>query len=262
MKIFFVKIKEFGFLSLISLLVLLSSIVIFSSCTGAGRSSKTPEVPTLINTNPNAENPMIVLEFFKGKEHNHPLMAVWAEDLDGKYIETLYVAESIAKGIYIHGDKKSGKWMPGPIRRPATLPYWAHKRGVREEDGLYIPTFNTQMPDAITSATPKGNFILIAKTTKKYPTQFHLLFEINQSWDWNEHWTNNKFPEDKEYKTSSQPSLVYQAIINADSAKNPIQLKAIGHGHYSGANGELFEDLSTLTTALKIAEKILVRVDQ
>ncbi|MDD2413073.1 MAG: hypothetical protein RBS19_02315 [Bacteroidales bacterium] len=260
MKIFFSKIKEYGFLSIISILVLLSSITILSSCSEVGRSSKIPETPTVINTNPNAENPLIVLEFFKGKEHNHPLMAVWTEDLDGKYIETLYIAESIAKGMYIHGDKTSGKWMPGPIRRPATLPYWAHKRGVKEEDGLYIPSFLNPMPDAISSATPKSNFVLNAKTTKKYPKQFFILFEINQSWDWNEYWTNNKFPDDKEYKTSSQPSLVYRASINTDSLDNPVQLKAIGHGHYSGANGELFEDLSTLTTALKIAEKILVRV--
>lgn len=260
MKIFFLKIKEYGFLSMISVLVLLSSIIIFSSCSGAGRSSKILEIPTVINTNPNSDNFLIVLEFFKGKEHNHPLMAVWSEDLEGKYIETLYIAESIAKGMYIHGDKTSGKWMPGPIRRPATLPYWAHKRGVKEEDGLYIPSYSTPMPDAITSATPKSNFVLNAKTTKIYPKQFHILFEINQSWDWNEYWTNNKFPDDKEYKTSSQPSLVYRASINTDSPDYPVQLKAIGHGHYSGANGELFEDLSTLTTALKIAEKILVRV--
>lgn len=261
MKIIFTKINECLFLSIISVSILLSSIVILSSCSGAGRTLKTPETPTVINTNSDAQTPLIVLEFFKGKEHNHPLMAVWTEDLDGKYIETLYVAQSIAKGIYIHGDKKSGKWMPGPMRRPATLPYWAHKRGVKEEDGLYIPTIHTQMPDAITSATPKGNFVLNAKTTKIYPKQFQVLFEINQSWDWNEHWTNNKFPDDKEYKTSSQPSLVFQASINFDSSETPIQLKAIGHGHYSGANGELFEDLSTLTTAMKIAEKILVRVN-
>lgn len=254
------KIKEYSYLSLISALVTFSTLIILSSCSGSGRSSKTPEVPTQINTNANSEKFAIVIDFFKGKEHNHPLMAIWTEDLNGKYIETLYVAESIAKGIYQHGDKNSGKWMPGPVRRPATLPYWAHKRGVKEEDGLFIPTFLTPMPDAITSATPKGDFSLTAKTTKEYPKQFNVLFEINQSWDWNEYWTNNKFPDDKEYKTSSQPSLVYQATINLEAINEPLLLKAIGHGHHSGANGELFTDLSTITTALKIANKILVSI--
>ncbi len=260
MKKIFLKIRENSYLSIISIMILFSSIVILTSCTGAGRNSKTSEVPLVINTNPDSDNFPIVLEFHKGNEHNHPLMAIWTEDLSGKYIETLYVAESIAKGIYIHGDKKSGKWMPGPVRRPATLPYWAHKRGVKEEDGLFIPTFETPMSDAITSATPKGNFVLNAKTTQVYPKKFNLLFEINQSWDWNEFWTNNKFPDDKEYKTSSQPSLIYMASINLDSKGDKIELKAIGHGHHSGATGELFTDLSTITTALKIASKILVSV--
>ncbi|MBW6461035.1 MAG: DUF2271 domain-containing protein [Bacteroidales bacterium] len=43
-------------------------------------------------------------------------MVIWLEDMDGKYIETLYVAESIGKGIFRHGEKAKGQWMPGPIR--------------------------------------------------------------------------------------------------------------------------------------------------
>ena len=39
-----------------------------------------------------------------------------------------------------------------------------------------------------------------------------------------------------------------------------IELKPIGHSHYAGENGELFTDLSTLSTALKIAKKITVSV--
>jgi hypothetical protein len=33
-----------------------------------------------------------------------------------------------------------------------------------------------------------------------------------------------------------------------------------GHSHYSGKTGELFTDLSTLTTALKIVKTATVRV--
>jgi hypothetical protein len=34
----------------------------------------------------------------------------------------------------------------------------------------------------------------------------------------------------------------------------------VGHSHYSGKTGEIFPDLSTLTTALRIADSIIVRV--
>ncbi len=37
-------------------------------------------------------------------------------------------------------------------------------------------------------------------------------------------------------------------------------MKVIGHSHWSGSSSELFEDLSTITTALKIAESIKITV--
>ena len=37
-------------------------------------------------------------------------------------------------------------------------------------------------------------------------------------------------------------------------------MKPIGHSHYAGETGELFTDLSTLSTALKIANTITLTV--
>ena len=103
-----------------------------------------------IFTNINGLGVSIELDFLKGEGHNHPLMAVWIEDTSGKYIETLFVAESIGKGVFAHGKESGGKWQQGPLRRPAALPYWSHKRGIREDDGYYIPTPDNPLPDAIT----------------------------------------------------------------------------------------------------------------
>ncbi len=256
----FSEIKKEKFLTALALTTAISSIIILTSCNSSSRKNNVPSVPETILTNQTSNGFEIQLEFFKGISHNHPLMAVWSETTDGKYIETLYVAESIAKGMFKHGDNKTGKWLPGPARRPATLPYWAFKRGIKEEDGLYIPTFLTPMPDATTGPTPQGNFILQAKTSVAYPETFNVLLEINQSWDWNEFWTNNKFPDDKEYKTSSQPSVIYKATIQKSKTNQSYQLIAIGHGNPSGTNGELYSDLSTLTTALKITDKILIKI--
>jgi hypothetical protein len=146
------------------------------------------------------------------------------------------------------------------MRRPAALPYWGHKRGVQAEDGLYMPSQAQPMEDAITGATPKTNFTLKTQTPKADARRFNVLFEINQSWDWNHYWHNNKFPDDEEYKTSAQPALVYKATIDLDSGNEIFEMKAIGHSHWSGATGELFTDTSTLTTALEIAKSIVVRI--
>ncbi len=138
-----------------------------------------------ISTNSNGNGNLLELQFQRGPEHNHPLMAFWITDTSGNYIQTLYVAESIAKGVYGHGDKSTGKWLPGPIRRPATLPVWAFNRGVKESDGLYIPMQATAIPDAYTGATPPAHFVIRAKTNERLPDEFLVWFEINQSWDWN-----------------------------------------------------------------------------
>lgn len=215
----------------------------------------------IIQTNVNGQGISIRLDFVKGESHNHPLMVVWTEDTSGRYIETLYVAESIGKGNFQHGDKSKGMWEAGAIQRPAALPYWGHKRGIQSANGLYIPTPENPVPDAVTGPTPTGNFQLQSRSTGQTPAVFKLLMEINQSWDWNEFWTNNKFPDDLNYKTSSQPSLVYEAVIDLNSPVKSFEMAPIGHGHYSGKDGSLTADLSTLTTALNIAEKIMVQVE-
>ncbi len=86
------------------------------------------------------------------------------------------------------------------------------------------------------------------------------MLEINQNWDWNEYWTNDLYPDDIYYKLSCQPALVYEAILDPALSGNESVMKVIGHSHYSGANGELYPDLSTITTALNIADSITVKL--
>lgn len=202
----------------------------------------------------------LTIHFEAGKSFNHPLMAIWIEDLDSNYIQTIYIARSIAEGIFRHGDATSGRWMPGPIRRPAALPYWGHQRGIQASDGLFLPTTDSPMPDAITGATPKGNFVLNTHAPADLTKPFRILLEINQSWDWNQHWTNNKFPEDESYRTSAQPAVVYETIIDPASGQTEFDMQPIGHSHWSGKTGDLYNELGTLTTALDIAGKIKVEL--
>ena len=228
-------------------------------CSGTKKTADKSPSETVI-TNIDGKGILIDVEFLKGESYNHPLMAIWLEDTSGRYIETLYVAESIGKGIFLHGKQSDGHWEAGPVRRPAALPYWSHKRGIREADGLYIPTPEHTMPDAITGPTPTGNFILQSKSTAPAPSVFKLLLEINQPWDWNEYWTNSMFLDDENYKTSSQPAVVYAATIDLDSSRKEFTMVPVGHSHYSGLDGNLYNDLSTLTTALQIVKNITVTV--
>lgn len=250
--------RQYSFSSIIGMVFfLLISIVVLSCST-----SRVPveETPDHVSSNPEGSGALLEIKMIRGEGHNHPLMAIWVEDEAGKFIQTLFVAESIGKGVFQHGDTSRGFWMPGEIRRPAALPYWSHKRGIRAGDGLYLPTPEDPVADAYTGPTPQKSFVLHTRLDDPDVRKFRVLFEINQTWDWNEYWTNNKFPDDDEYKTSCQPALVYAVSVDLDSPAAEYPMEIIGRSHHSGANGELYDDLHTLTTALHIAEEITVTI--
>lgn len=213
-----------------------------------------------LSTNSQGQGQKLSISFNKGKQFNHPLIAIWLTTPDGKYIQTLYVSQSIAKGIYEHGKSEQGKWFPGEHRRPAALPYWAFSRNVKEEDGLYIPTAKNPIPDAYTGATPQNSFVLETQLDAIQKGKVLLWFEINQPFDFNDFWYNQKYPNNNAYRTSGQPSLVYLAIIDFESANKEYFLNPIGHGNPTGENGLLFTDITTLTTALKMVDKIMVKI--
>jgi hypothetical protein len=245
-----------GFLAVLVMLSFKTSVAEYEP----QKRRKAAEEAVVIQTNQDGKGMQITIEFKKGKAHNHPLLAIWIEDMEGNYIQTLYVVQSIASSVFRHGEAGWGHWNEAVVRRPAALPYWGHQRGIKAGDGLYIPTPDNPVPDAYSGATPKSDFILFSRSDMPLPEQFRVLLEINQAWDWNQYWHNNKFPDDAEYKTSSQPALVYEASINMQDQLKEYEMKPIGHSHYSGKTGELFRDLSTLTSALEIAESIVVRL--
>jgi hypothetical protein len=199
--------------------------------------------------------------FEKGTEHNHPLFAFWLADEKGNYIQTLYVAKSIGKGVFEHENRNNGSWLPGEIQRPAALPYWTFQRSILNERGTYLPTPSKPIADAYTGATPQNSFELTVTTEQPLNGKYKIYMEINQSWDWNEYWYNNKYPNDKEYKTSCQPALIYSANIDTESSY-PMIFKPIGHSHYAGTDGSIDTDLTTITTALKIVKKVTVQIQK
>lgn len=246
-----------------SKIFVISIILSVGACSSATmkKDQTAPEQKTVINSNVNGRGPQIIIELTKGEAFNYPLMAAWIEDDGGNFIQTLFVPVSVATGVFKYGKKERNKWISAPKRAPQTLPYWAHKRGIKASDGLYMPEPDNPVADAYSGATPVKGFILNTKADQELPGLFNVLFEINQNWDWNEYWTNSKFPDDNNYKMSCQPAIVYEVKIDSKSKQESYRMKPIGHSHYSGKTGELFTDLSTITTALRIADSIIVRVN-
>jgi len=241
-------------------LLITSSIllILLTSCKHADQRVTEPDI---VITNGSGAGAQFEISFTKGEKFSHPVIAIWLETAEGQYIQTLYISQSVATGYFQHGDTKNGRWAPGPRRRPATVPYWSHKRNVLEADGLYVPTAATAIPDAYTGPTPLSNFILKSKSDSALHQPVRVVFEINQAFDFNKIWTTTRFPGDLYYATSGQPSLIYATdAIDLNAPADKYEMKLLGHGHYSGATGELFTDVSGHTTALEIVKEVVVRL--
>jgi hypothetical protein len=242
--------------------VFLLMAVIFASCGSYREKSGVQElaVQTEFSTNSDGLGQIITIDFSAGESFYYPMMAFWLEDMDNNYIQTLYVARSVATGVFRYGRQEGNKWVESARRAPQTLPYWAHQRGVKASDGLFMPEPGNTVPDAYTGATPVTGFILTARTDRMLKGSVRLLMEINQNWDWNRYWTNDRFPGDEYYARSAQPALVYEVVLDIESNGGPYSMKPIGHSHWSGSTGELFPDLSSITTALDITGFVNVSV--
>lgn len=244
--------------------IILITAVILSSCSTnpSGTRLAQRQKMTDVVTNGSGKGQEIEVRFYGGPSLYYPLMAVWLEDEQGGYIQTLFVPKAVATGTFKYGSNAAGRWVEAARRAPQTLPYWAHKRGVKAPDGLYMPDPEHPVPDAYTGATPVTSFVLATRADKPLPERFRVMFEINQNWDWNDYWTNDRYQGDNNYLNNAQPAVVYETDIDLGNLSERYVMQPVGHSHPTGATGELFTDLSTLTTALQIADSIVVSVRQ
>jgi hypothetical protein len=210
----------------------------------------------------------IAVEVTKGpayQQHTHgfdivPQMAIWTEDLHGRFLSTLYVTEDEAKGVYVE-DVRDGKPIYG--RRPAALPVWAFASGARARSAAADPD-QAVAPDAITSATPEDNFVIETAAAAAAPAAdgFVVRAELNSSFDYNDYYSETAFPDDAAYHDGgnpAQPSLVYAATVRPGD--RVAVMKPIGHGAVGGHDGAIDPDLSHLTTALHQVDRMIVELD-
>lgn len=236
-------------------------MIMLHACSGTGRQlGGTPITETITKTYADG-NLQLELSFLAGRAHNHPTFAIWLEDTEGRLIQTIFVTRSIATGYFSYADAGDGKWKrePGRSIRPAALPVWLHKRE-GATDGFAMPTPENPVADAFTGPTPKSSFNLNASPVDTIPSRFRVLVEVNQPWDWNKTWHNDRFPGNLDYRSSAQPSLIYAVDMNLNDLMASYVLNPIGHGHPYGEDGRIYTDLTGHTTALDIFRQIKLNV--
>lgn len=186
------------------------------------------------------------------ERRNAPQIAVWVEDTGGRYLRTLYVSEKIAS---------QGWLLAGDNRRREALPVWCHARGVRYDDGLYLPTRSQPLTDATSGATPRGAFV-IGFSSDSLPQRFVIRAEVNHSTDFNDAYPKEAEPGSPGWSGgamgSGQPALVWAATVDLTSRDSCWQARPIGHSSPDGTDGRIDLDLSQLTSALRIVHRIAV----
>ncbi len=211
------------------------------------------------------EGPLLTLDvkagpFFQFVEptygfHITPQMAAWTEDDAGRYLETLYVTRDEGRAGYDEGDERHTL-----SPRPAALPVWAHKLGVQAGE-TPLRARHAPVADIVSSASPTDNTYLVARAHTTRPG-FFVLLELNSSFDYNDYYRPDAFPDEVAYSNGgnpAQPSVVYRAWVDARSSRFVV-MTPVGHGHHAGADGLIDADLSHLTTALEIVDRIVVEV--
>ncbi|HEY7885414.1 MAG TPA: hypothetical protein VIC08_10745 [Cellvibrionaceae bacterium] len=149
--------------------------------------------------------------------------------------------------------------------RPESLPVFLHKLQQGNEQTALLSKRQQQVIDGYTGATLLDNFLLSSPLKETDPGRYNLFLEINQSFDFNEYYSSDRFPDDAVYSGdgfSAQPSVIYQAQIDFNSSEQLYPMTLAGHGHHSGKNGSIDPDTSQLTTALAIVDRVFVDIRQ
>ena len=186
-----------------------------------------------------------------------PQMAVWMEDISGNHLETLYVTKKASNSSYVQS-----LFGGEEVRRPEALPHWSHARGIVSDDGLLMPSRSKPLADALTGATPTASFDLRSVSTAARDAVV-IKLEINRSFDFNEVYHKNAFPDDAVYSgsgNSAQPSLVYGVTVNFTNEQPYYFMTLMGRGHHSGKDGQIYTDLSGVTTAKEMVARAIVEV--
>lgn len=183
---------------------------------------------------------------------NPPQFAVWLEDTDGNYLSTLFVTYKIATEGWQANDGN---------RRKESLPHWCHQRGIVYDDGLLLPTKSKPLTDGVTGATPKSDKTLkISSMSLDQP--FVVKAEFNQSVDFTDAYPKNAKQGDANYsggkEGSGQPAVVYAATVYPGTKE--ILLTLIGHSSPDGSDGEIYEEVASLTTATSMVKQIKLTI--
>jgi len=175
--------------------------------------------------------------------HIYPQVVFWLENDAGDFIETLYI--SGANGHY--GNNSTKRKLDDKFFSMC-FPVWA---GKLKQVNQPLPTSSNPYTDAVTTATPQGDFDL-KLNLGEIPDSFKILFEINKSSDYNAVYTKDNSD------WVGQPSVVYAVEICDIKSDSTYYFEPVGHGSRISDKPEFVEGFEGVDSALELVEEIRV----
>lgn len=205
---------------------------LLTSCAGNPQPSPgTQTGPRLVlNLEPGAHYAKTV-GTFPSRYTVQPQVAVWLENTEGKYLDTIYVTARSNKGNWRMAPKEG---------HPEALPVWFHlKQG---------------SADAVSSATTIAESVSYGSGIAAHlpPGIYVVMLETNRSYDWNDTFSKNNAG------VSGQPSLIYRAEITIGGDRTEARFTPIGTGSVDGSDGDIHPGLEGIDTALELFSSMTV----
>ncbi|MBU2983727.1 hypothetical protein KO528_00055 [Saccharophagus degradans] len=242
----------------------------------------------VLNMAQNFDGRSITIDFKKGTAFHWPQYAMWLEDESGEIVQAVYVTQGVGTNTFkntvtLNNSELTLSRNPFDDEgfvfesifsedydesrsnnkfRPEALPIFLH-RFVKDID--VSETLPQLKLDGYTGATQFENHILTQKVTDESRQRYNIYFEINQSFDFNQYYSSDRFPDDAIYSGdgfSAQPSVLYHATIDFSSDQKFYAMSLVGHGHHSGRDGEIYTNMENLTTAKNIVDRIIIDLRQ
>jgi len=172
-----------------------------------------------------------------------PQIVMWAEDANGRFLETLYIT-----GADFEGFRNASKKDKGSLFFKECFPLWASRL---KEAGKTLPSPEQPYPDTVTSVTPSNSFTLkTAFSIGKKP--FTLFLEINKSGD-----TNSAFTKENN-DWVGQPALIFKTEITKPRSGESFHMNLAGHSGKINEKPAIYADISKFDTALRQIKKITI----
>ena len=225
-----------------TILIFLASLILLVSCSDSEKQSNS--IQELITPN----NVLFEIHINEDNYRNtifgeSPQVSIWVEDVERKYLKNVYVTQRTWTDDWV-----------GKVHCEVALPYWKSRLNLFN---VKSDSFSDDV-EGVSSATSKSDIIKTGAHLDEN-IKWRYFIEVNISGDYNEFYRSYLHNGIPDTEGNGQPSIIYSGTLNLENGGHSLP-ELLGCTHQTAKIDSLVTDLSGITTARNIFEKIEIKV--